>query len=66
VTTGNYSAVADLHISQFTVTHTLVFSIFTSRILATDLMQYYFNAQTDRHKLGIYIMEPQATLMVSS
>jgi hypothetical protein len=27
-TTGNYSAIADLH--------TLVFSVFTSRILATD------------------------------
>jgi hypothetical protein len=32
-----YSATADLHTSQFTVTHTLGFSVFTSRILATDL-----------------------------
>jgi hypothetical protein len=31
-----YSAIADLHYSQFTVTHALVFSVFTSRILATD------------------------------
>jgi hypothetical protein len=35
-TKGNYSAVADLHILQFTAAHTLVFSVFTSRILATD------------------------------
>jgi hypothetical protein len=32
-----YSAVADLHTSQFTVTHAVGFSVFTSRILATDL-----------------------------
>jgi hypothetical protein len=36
-TTGNYSAIADLHTLQFTVTHALGFSAFTSRILATDL-----------------------------
>jgi hypothetical protein len=34
-TTGNYSAIADLHTLQFTVTHALLFSVFTSRILAT-------------------------------
>jgi hypothetical protein len=38
-TTGNYSAIADLHTLQFTVAHTLGFSVFTSRILATDLQQ---------------------------
>jgi hypothetical protein len=40
-TTGSYSALADLHTLQFTVTHThtLGFSVFTSRILATDLSQ---------------------------
>jgi hypothetical protein len=32
-----YSAIADLHTLQFTVTHALGFSVFTSRILATDL-----------------------------
>jgi hypothetical protein len=32
-----YSAIADLHILQFTVTHALGFSVFTSRVLATDL-----------------------------
>jgi hypothetical protein len=36
-TTGNYSAIVDLHTLQFTVTHSLGFSVFTSRILATDL-----------------------------
>jgi hypothetical protein len=32
-----YSAVADLHNFQSTVAHTLGFSVFTSRLLATDL-----------------------------
>jgi hypothetical protein len=31
-----YSAIADLHTLQFTVTDTLMFSVFTSRIPATD------------------------------
>jgi hypothetical protein len=35
-TIGNYSAIADLHNLQFTITHALGFSVFTSRILATD------------------------------
>jgi hypothetical protein len=38
-TAGNYNAIADLHTLQFTVTHALGFSVFTSRILATDLSQ---------------------------
>jgi hypothetical protein len=37
--TGNYSAIAILHALQFTVAHALGFSVFTSRILATDLSQ---------------------------
>jgi hypothetical protein len=36
-TTDNYSAIADVHTLHFTVTHALRLSIFTSRILATDL-----------------------------
>jgi hypothetical protein len=36
-TTGNYSAITDLHTLLFTLTHALGFSVFTSRILATDL-----------------------------
>jgi hypothetical protein len=35
-TTGNYRAIAILHILQFTVAHALAFSVFTSRIQATD------------------------------
>jgi hypothetical protein len=31
-----YSAIVTLHTFQFTVTHALGFSVFTSRILATD------------------------------
>jgi hypothetical protein len=37
LSTGKYVAVSDLHTLQFTATHVLEFSIFTSRILATDL-----------------------------
>jgi hypothetical protein len=37
--TGNYSAIANLHILLFTVAHALGFSVFTSRILATHLQQ---------------------------
>jgi hypothetical protein len=36
-TIGNRSAIVDLHKLQFTVTHPLWFSVFTSRILVTDL-----------------------------
>jgi hypothetical protein len=36
-TKGKYSAIADLHTLQFTVTNALGFSVFASRILATDL-----------------------------
>jgi hypothetical protein len=35
-TTLIYSAVTDLRSLQFTVAHTLEFSVFTSHILATD------------------------------
>jgi hypothetical protein len=34
-----YIAIADVHTLQFTVTRALGFSVFTSRILATDLQQ---------------------------
>jgi hypothetical protein len=36
-TTGNYTANTNLHTLQFTVTHALEFSVFNSRIMATDL-----------------------------
>jgi hypothetical protein len=35
-TRGNYSAIADLYILQFTVAHALGFSVFINLILATD------------------------------
>jgi hypothetical protein len=38
-TTGNNSGITDLHTLQFTVTQALGFSVFTSRILTTDLSQ---------------------------
>jgi hypothetical protein len=34
---NRYSAIDDLHNLQFTVAHALGFSVFTSRLLATDL-----------------------------
>jgi hypothetical protein len=42
-TTGNYSAITVLHNLQFTVLHALGFSVFSSRILATDLSQSQCN-----------------------
>jgi hypothetical protein len=38
-----YRAIAILHTFQFIVTHALGFSVFTSRILATDLSQTHCN-----------------------
>jgi hypothetical protein len=38
-----YSAIPDLHTLQFTVAHELRFSVFTSRIPATDLSQSHCN-----------------------
>jgi hypothetical protein len=38
-----YSAIADIHTFQFTVTHAIGYSVFTIRILATDLAPFYFN-----------------------
>jgi hypothetical protein len=36
-----YNAIADLRNLEFTVTHALGFSVFTSRILVTELKQSY-------------------------
>jgi hypothetical protein len=41
-----YSAIAVLHTLQFTVTHALGFSVFTSCILATDLSQSHCHFQS--------------------
>jgi hypothetical protein len=52
VTTINYSAIVNLHILQFTLTHTLVFSVFTSRILATDFNTVLIpHVKFSRHRL---------------
>jgi hypothetical protein len=42
-TTGNCSAIAELHILHFTVTYAVGLSVFTSRILATGLEQSHCN-----------------------
>jgi hypothetical protein len=42
-----YSAIAILHTLQFTVGHALGFSVFTSRILATDLSQSHCNFKSN-------------------
>jgi hypothetical protein len=50
-----HSAIADLHTLQFTVTHALGFSVFTSRVLATDLKQshchFKSNVKSSLHSL---------------
>jgi hypothetical protein len=43
--TGNYSAIAILHTSKFPVAHTLGFSVYTSRILATDFITVSLSLQ---------------------
>jgi hypothetical protein len=45
-TTDNYSVVAILHTFQFTVTHSLGFSIFNSLVLGTDLSQSRCNLKS--------------------
>jgi hypothetical protein len=43
-----YSAITILHTFKFTVTHTLGFSVFTSRILATDFSQPHYHFKSHR------------------
>jgi hypothetical protein len=47
-TTGYYSAIADLHTLEFTVAHALEFSVFISRILATDLSQSHCHLKSHK------------------
>jgi hypothetical protein len=42
-TVGNYSAIVILHAFQFTVPYALGFSVFPSRILATELSQFHWH-----------------------
>jgi hypothetical protein len=46
-----YSAIADLHNSQFTVAHALGFSVSTSRLLATDLNKETSTLKSSYHFL---------------
>jgi hypothetical protein len=45
-TTGKYSAIAILRSFQVTVTHAIGFSVFTSRIFATDLSQFHYHVKS--------------------
>jgi hypothetical protein len=55
-----YSTIAILHIFQFTVPNVLGFSVFTSRILATDLSQSHcnFNSHTKSSWQSIIVFLP--------
>jgi hypothetical protein len=44
-TTGNYSAIGDLHTFQFTVTHALGFFVSTSLLLATHFITVSLSLQ---------------------
>jgi hypothetical protein len=51
-TTGNYRVIANLRTLQFTVTHALSFSIFSSRILAKDV-RITVSLLTSVHRLNL-------------
>jgi hypothetical protein len=57
--TGKYSAIADLQTLQFTVTHTPVFSVFTSRILATD----FISLTVTRNHTWILLAQPNSPFL---
>jgi hypothetical protein len=57
-----YSAIAILHPIQFTITHTLGFSVFCSHILATDLSQPHCNFQLT---LEVFFSPPNSFLAIS-
>jgi hypothetical protein len=63
-TTDNYSATAGLHASQFTITHELGFSVFTSRILTTDSSQSHCNF-TSHLKSSLYRLIPFLPFLLS-
>jgi hypothetical protein len=60
--TVNHSAIADVQTLQFSVTHTLVFSVFARRILATDLYQSHCNCSTHKG----FFLQPGSFLAISS
>jgi hypothetical protein len=57
-----YSALAALHTLYFTVTHAIVLSIFTSRILTTDLQQSHCHCSTNE----IFFEQSNSFLAISS
>jgi hypothetical protein len=63
VNTGNYIVIAILHTFQFTTEHALGFSVFTSRIPATDLPQSHCNykshVRSSCHGLIPFLLFPQ-------
>jgi hypothetical protein len=67
---GNYSAIAILHTFQFTVAHALGISVFTSRVLATDLSQSHchFNShmKSSWHSLIFLAVSSQSLLTIVS
>jgi hypothetical protein len=68
--TRDYSAIADLHTLQFTVTHThthtLGFSVFTSRFLSTDfntVIIYQSHCNCSTHE--VFLAQPNSFLAIS-
>jgi hypothetical protein len=61
----SYSAIAVLHTLQFTVTHALLFSVFTSRNLATDFNTVIIPVcHCSTHK--VFFAQPNSFLAISS
>jgi hypothetical protein len=58
-----YNAIADLHILQFTVTHAQGFSVFTSRILATDFITASLSLQITYE---VFFAQSTSLLAISS
>jgi hypothetical protein len=58
-----YSAIADLHTLEFTVTHALGLTVFTSRIRATDLWQSHCNFKSH---MKASVPQPDSFLAISS
>jgi hypothetical protein len=61
---GSYSAIAILHALQFTVARALGFSVFTSRILATDLSQSHYKLNSHM-KSSLHHVIPFLRLLLS-
>jgi hypothetical protein len=60
-TTSNYIAIADLHTLQFTVKHVPGFSVFISRILATDFIIVSLSLQITHE---VFFSQPNSFLAI--